>query len=175
MNRWYVISIDNCSSNVFFFLILARSLSLGILVEIVDCVAASGPLTRWICIQVSCKQSFRFTSNSSISRQHHSIMNRIHLKRYNMIVDAAFFFFDLVKWTIFFMCLLFCIAGLKEYALTSSLRDSRFPPIGRDEFSKLTVSVSILQVNSKRNKNKKPFFTAFSLCWIPFTWQKWYS
>lgn len=43
------------------------------------------------------------------------------------------------------------IAGLKEYALTSSLRDSRFPPIGRDEFSKLTVSVSILQVNCAQN------------------------
>lgn len=41
----------------------------------------------------------------------------------------------------------FFTAGLKEYALTSSLRDSRFPPIGRDEFSKLTVSVSILQVS----------------------------
>lgn len=37
-------------------------------------------------------------------------------------------------------------SGLREYALTSSMRDSRFPPIGRDEFSKLTVSVSILQV-----------------------------
>jgi len=36
-------------------------------------------------------------------------------------------------------------SGLKEYALTSSLRDSRFPPISRDEFAKLTVSVSILQ------------------------------
>lgn len=40
------------------------------------------------------------------------------------------------------------VLGLREYALTSSLRDSRFPPIGRDEFSKLTVSVSILQVLS---------------------------
>lgn len=55
-------------------------------------------------------------------------------------------------------CLLFRTVGLKEYALTSSLRDSRFPPIGRDEFSKLTVSVSILQVNSESNKTKKTFF-----------------
>lgn len=38
-------------------------------------------------------------------------------------------------------------AGLKEYALTSALRDSRFPPISRDEIPKLTVSVSILQVS----------------------------
>ncbi|KAL5289380.1 AMMECR1L family protein [Megaselia abdita] len=35
--------------------------------------------------------------------------------------------------------------GLREYALTSALRDSRFQPITRDEFPKLTVSVSILQ------------------------------
>lgn len=64
-------------------------------------------------------------------------------------------------------CLLFRTVGLKEYALTSSLRDSRFPPIGRDEFSKLTVSVSILQVNSEsNNKTKKVFFfTAFSKFW----------
>lgn len=41
-------------------------------------------------------------------------------------------------------------SGLREYALTSSMRDSRFAPISRDEFSKLTVSVSILQVNNIR-------------------------
>lgn len=35
--------------------------------------------------------------------------------------------------------------GLREYAITSALKDSRFPPITRDEFSRLTVSVSILQ------------------------------
>uniref|UniRef100_T1GS44 AMMECR1 domain-containing protein n=1 Tax=Megaselia scalaris TaxID=36166 RepID=T1GS44_MEGSC len=35
--------------------------------------------------------------------------------------------------------------SLREYALTSALRDSRFSPITREEFPKLTVSVSILQ------------------------------
>jgi len=35
-------------------------------------------------------------------------------------------------------------SGLKEYAITSALRDNRFPPIGRSEISKLTVSVSVL-------------------------------
>lgn len=35
--------------------------------------------------------------------------------------------------------------GLKEYALTSALKDSRFDPITRDELPRLTVSVSILQ------------------------------
>jgi AMME syndrome candidate gene 1 protein len=38
-------------------------------------------------------------------------------------------------------------SGLKEYALTSALKDSRFDPISRDELPRLTVSVSILQVN----------------------------
>jgi len=37
--------------------------------------------------------------------------------------------------------------GLKEYALTSALKDSRFDPITRDELPRLTVSVSILQVS----------------------------
>jgi hypothetical protein len=37
-------------------------------------------------------------------------------------------------------------SGLKEYALTSALKDSRFDPITREELPKLTVSVSILQV-----------------------------
>lgn len=37
-------------------------------------------------------------------------------------------------------------SGLREYAITSALKDSRFAPINRDEFSRLTVSVSILQV-----------------------------
>lgn len=37
-------------------------------------------------------------------------------------------------------------SGLKEYALTSALKDSRFDPISRDELPRLTVSVSILQV-----------------------------
>ncbi|XP_055909165.1 uncharacterized protein CG5902 [Eupeodes corollae] len=36
-------------------------------------------------------------------------------------------------------------SGLREYALTSALKDSRFSPITRDEFPRLTVSVSILQ------------------------------
>lgn len=36
-------------------------------------------------------------------------------------------------------------AGLREYAITSAFKDSRFPPISRDEFSKLHVSVSILR------------------------------
>ncbi|KAI8127848.1 hypothetical protein CVS40_2106 [Lucilia cuprina] len=36
-------------------------------------------------------------------------------------------------------------SGLREYALTSALKDSRFAPISRDELPKLTVSVSILQ------------------------------
>lgn len=35
-------------------------------------------------------------------------------------------------------------SGLREYALTSALKDSRFSPITRDEFPRLTVSVSIL-------------------------------
>ncbi|XP_055682769.1 uncharacterized protein CG5902 [Lutzomyia longipalpis] len=35
--------------------------------------------------------------------------------------------------------------GLREYAITSALKDSRFSPITRDEFPRLTVSVSILQ------------------------------
>lgn len=35
-------------------------------------------------------------------------------------------------------------SGLKEYAITSALRDSRFPPIGRSEIPKLSVSVSVL-------------------------------
>lgn len=36
--------------------------------------------------------------------------------------------------------------GLREYAITSALKDSRFSPITRDELPRLTVSVSILQV-----------------------------
>lgn len=36
-------------------------------------------------------------------------------------------------------------SGLREYAITSALKDSRFPPITGDEFPRLTVSVSILQ------------------------------
>lgn len=36
-------------------------------------------------------------------------------------------------------------AGLREYAITSALKDSRFSPITRDEIQRLTVSVSILQ------------------------------
>lgn len=35
--------------------------------------------------------------------------------------------------------------GLKEYALDSAVKDSRFSPIGRDEITKLNVSVSILR------------------------------
>lgn len=35
--------------------------------------------------------------------------------------------------------------GLREYALTSAFKDSRFAPISRDELPRLTVSVSILQ------------------------------
>lgn len=36
-------------------------------------------------------------------------------------------------------------AGLREYAVTSAFKDSRFSPITRDEFCKLHVSVSILR------------------------------
>jgi len=35
--------------------------------------------------------------------------------------------------------------GLREYAITSAFKDSRFSPITRDELSKLHVSVSILR------------------------------
>ncbi len=34
--------------------------------------------------------------------------------------------------------------GLKEYAITSALRDTRFDPISKDELSKLNCSVSLL-------------------------------
>jgi AMME syndrome candidate gene 1 protein len=34
--------------------------------------------------------------------------------------------------------------GLKEYALTSAIRDTRFSPIVKDELSKLNCSVSLL-------------------------------
>jgi uncharacterized protein (TIGR00296 family) len=34
--------------------------------------------------------------------------------------------------------------GLKEYAITSALRDTRFNPIGKEELSKLNCSVSLL-------------------------------
>lgn len=36
-------------------------------------------------------------------------------------------------------------SGLKEYAITSALRDTRFDPITREELPRLSVSVSILQ------------------------------
>ncbi|XP_055586296.1 uncharacterized protein CG5902 [Uranotaenia lowii] len=36
-------------------------------------------------------------------------------------------------------------SGLREYAITSALKDSRFSPITRDEIPRLTVSVSLLQ------------------------------
>ncbi|CAH0714138.1 unnamed protein product, partial [Brenthis ino] len=36
-------------------------------------------------------------------------------------------------------------SGLREYAITSALKDSRFTPITREEVPRLTVSVSILQ------------------------------
>ncbi|XP_075537674.1 nuclear protein AMMECR1 isoform X2 [Dermacentor variabilis] len=36
-------------------------------------------------------------------------------------------------------------SGLREYAVTSAFKDSRFSPITRDEFNKLHVSVSILR------------------------------
>ncbi|XP_022919813.2 AMMECR1-like protein [Onthophagus taurus] len=36
-------------------------------------------------------------------------------------------------------------SGLREYAITSAFKDSRFNPISRDEFPKLSVSVSILR------------------------------
>ncbi|ENN72119.1 AMMECR1-like protein [Dendroctonus ponderosae] len=36
-------------------------------------------------------------------------------------------------------------SGLREYAITSAFKDSRFSPITRDEFAKLSVSVSILR------------------------------
>ncbi|XP_017461653.1 PREDICTED: AMME syndrome candidate gene 1 protein-like, partial [Rhagoletis zephyria] len=34
--------------------------------------------------------------------------------------------------------------GLRDYALSSALRDSRFKPIGKEEFNKLHVCVSLL-------------------------------
>lgn len=45
----------------------------------------------------------------------------------------------------YYALILSCPSGLREYALTSALKDSRFSPITRDEIPKLTVSVSILQ------------------------------
>lgn len=36
-------------------------------------------------------------------------------------------------------------SGLKEYSLTSAFKDSRFDPISKSEFPRLTVSVSLLQ------------------------------
>ncbi|KAF4517591.1 hypothetical protein B566_EDAN008580 [Ephemera danica] len=36
-------------------------------------------------------------------------------------------------------------SGLREYAVTSAVKDSRFSPISRDEFPRLHVSVSILR------------------------------
>lgn len=36
-------------------------------------------------------------------------------------------------------------SGLREYAITSAFKDSRFSPITRDEFTRLSVSVSILR------------------------------
>ncbi|GBP58873.1 Uncharacterized protein CG5902 [Eumeta japonica] len=37
------------------------------------------------------------------------------------------------------------VTGLREYAITSALKDSRFAPITREEVPRLSVSVSILQ------------------------------
>ena len=34
--------------------------------------------------------------------------------------------------------------GLKEYALTSALKDTRFDPVSKDELSRLTCAVSLL-------------------------------
>ncbi len=34
--------------------------------------------------------------------------------------------------------------GLREYAITSALRDTRFDPISKEELSKLNCSVSLL-------------------------------
>lgn len=36
-------------------------------------------------------------------------------------------------------------SGLREYAITSAFKDSRFSPVTREEFPKLSVSVSILR------------------------------
>lgn len=36
-------------------------------------------------------------------------------------------------------------SGLREYAVTSAFKDSRFNPVSREEFPKLSVSVSILR------------------------------
>jgi len=36
-------------------------------------------------------------------------------------------------------------SGLREYAVTSAFKDSRFSPVTREEFPKLSVSVSILR------------------------------
>lgn len=57
--------------------------------------------------------------------------------------------------------------GLREYALTSGLKDSRFDPISREELPRLNVSVSILQVISFVYLEKSfkillnPFFQGF--------------
>jgi AMME syndrome candidate gene 1 protein len=55
-------------------------------------------------------------------------------------------------------------SGLKEYALTSALKDSRFDPISRDELPRLTVSVNILQVriNGGGMELRLLFFSAFT-------------
>lgn len=54
-------------------------------------------------------------------------------------------------------------SGLKEYALTSALKDSRFDPISRDELPRLTVSVSILQVRRTLQND-----TFYDLCFLVF-------
>lgn len=54
--------------------------------------------------------------------------------------------------------------GLKEYALTSALKDSRFDPITRDELPRLTVSVSILQVSIIISTNLSIYFPVYQSC-----------
>lgn len=44
-----------------------------------------------------------------------------------------------------------CVLGLREYALTSGLNDSRFAPITKEEFPRLTVAVNILHVSRKQS------------------------
>uniref|UniRef100_A0A1E1VXJ0 AMMECR1 domain-containing protein n=1 Tax=Pectinophora gossypiella TaxID=13191 RepID=A0A1E1VXJ0_PECGO len=55
-------------------------------------------------------------------------------KQFSRVFHSVFPMIDLIMPT-----------GLREYAITSALKDSRFSPITREEVPRLTVSVSILQ------------------------------
>lgn len=74
-----------------------------------------------------------FSPMSLHSGEHN--LNRLSDDQFYCLFSRFLYFYSFHLWT-----------GLKEYALTSALRDSRFDPINRDELHKLTASVSILQV-----------------------------